>query len=236
MLMLCLLLRELFRQVIKMKTVIIDYGSGNLKSVQNAFRNSVTDNKLKHKIYVSNNLSLIKQSDFLVLPGVGSFPDCKNGISKINGLTELLIEQIINRGKPFLGICVGMQLMVEEGNEKVNTKGLGWLNGTVNKIHNIGRDYLGKHYKIPHVGWNNLEIQSKKHPILKDISVNDYFYFVHSYFLNTKTSKPILAYTHYSHKIPAIIGEKNYVGVQFHPEKSGLSGQKLITNWLKWKI
>ena len=218
-----------------MKIVIIDYGSGNLRSVENAFKYSINTNNLNFEVFVTNKLNLIKGADYIVLPGVGAYPDCKDGLIKIEGLTEVLIDQVINNSKPFLGICVGMQLMAEYGFEKNKTKGFGWLEGNIEKINYIGKDNLGRNLKIPHMGWNNLELYKTNHPILKNISELEQFYFVHSYYLNTFKKNQILAATNYNHKIPAIIGKDNYIGVQFHPEKSSLSGQKIITNWLKWK-
>ena len=164
-----------------MKLVIIDYGSGNLKSVENAFKNSIKDNGLNFNIEVTSKLNSIINSDLIVLPGVGSFPDCKKGLQKNQGLIEVLIEQVISKSKPFLGICVGMQLMAEYSLEKVNTKGFGWFKGSIEKINSLGKDYLGKDYKIPHMGWNNLEIIGERHPILKNITEKEQFYFVHSY-------------------------------------------------------
>ena len=217
-----------------MNLVIIDYGSGNLKSVENAFKNSVIVNNLKFNIVVTNNLNLISDADHLVLPGVGSFPDCKKGLQQITGLYDLLTNEVINRRKKFLGICVGMQLMVKYSLEKKRTTGFGWLNGNFKKIEEKGLDYLGRNYKIPHIGWNSLQIEDKSHPIFNNISEQEQYYFVHSYALENKISNEILANTTYNQKIPAIIGKDNYIGVQFHPEKSGNSGQKFIYNWLKW--
>ena len=217
-----------------MNLVIIDYGSGNLRSVENSFKNSVRANKLEFKIHVTNKLDLISKADHLVLPGVGSFPDCKKGLENIDGLTKLLTNEVINRRKKFLGICVGMQLMVEFSSEKKRTKGFCWLDGNFKKIKTEGLDYLGRHYKIPHMGWNNLQIEYE-HPILENIAENEQFYFVHSYALESKRTDQIIAKTIYDKKIPAIIGKENYIGVQFHPEKSGNSGQKFIYNWLKWR-
>ena len=217
-----------------MNLVIIDYGSGNLKSVENAFKNSVIVNNLKFNILVTNNLNLISDADHLVLPGVGSFPECKKGLQQITGLYDLLTNEVINRRKKFLGICVGMQLMVKYSLEKKRTTGFGWLNGNFKKIKKEGLDYLGRNYKIPHIGWNNLQIEDKSHPIFKNINEKEQYYFVHSYALESKNSNEILANTIYNRKFPAIIGKDNYIGVQFHPEKSGNSGQKFIYNWLKW--
>ena len=218
-----------------MNLAIIDYGSGNLRSVENAFKNSVKENKLKFKIQVTNKLDLISKADHLVLPGVGSFPDCKKGLEDIEGLIELLRSEVINKRKKFLGICVGMQLMVDFSLEKQRTVGLCWLDGYFKKIKTKGLDYLGRKYKIPHMGWNNLQIEYDNHPVLENISESEQFYFVHSYALECKKTEQIIANTNYSQKIPAIIGKENYIGVQFHPEKSGNSGQKFIYNWLKWR-
>ncbi|MAK05819.1 MAG: imidazole glycerol phosphate synthase subunit HisH [Rhodospirillaceae bacterium] len=218
-----------------MNLVIIDYGSGNLRSVENAFKNTVKTNELKFTIQVTNKLALISKADHLVLPGVGSFPDCKKGLLDIEGLIKLLTNEVINKRKKFLGICVGMQLMVNFSLEKRKTDGFCWLDGYFEKIKTKGLDYLGRDYKIPHMGWNNLHIENSNHPILKNISESEKFYFVHSYALQSKKINQIIASTKYSQKIPAIIGKENYIGVQFHPEKSGNSGQKFIYNWLKWR-
>ena len=217
-----------------MNLVIIDYGSGNLRSVENAFKNTIKTNKLNFTIQVTNKLDTILKADHLVLPGVGSFPDCKKGLEAISGLIKLLTNEVINKRKKFLGICVGMQLMVEFSLEKKKTKGFCWLDGCFKKIKVKGLDYLGRDYKIPHMGWNTLKIECN-HPILENISENEHFYFVHSYVLESYQTDQILAKTSYSQKIPAIIGKDNYIGVQFHPEKSGNAGQKFIYNWLKWK-
>ena len=218
-----------------MNLAIIDYGSGNLRSVENAFKNSVRNNKLKFKIQVTNKLDLISKADHLNLPGVGSFPDCKKGLENIEGLIELLRNEVINKRKKFLGICVGMQLMVDFSLEKQRTVGFCWLDGYFKKIKTKGLDYLGRKYKIPHMGWNNLQIEYDDHPVLDNISESEQFYFVHSYALECKKTNQIIANTNYIQKFPAIIGKENYIGVQFHPEKSGNSGQKFIYNWLNWR-
>ena len=217
-----------------MKLVIIDYGSGNLKSVENAFMYCVRTNNLKFSIEVTDNLNSISKADHIVLPGVGSFPDCKKGLQQIDGLIDFLTNEVINKRKKFLGICVGMQLMVDYSSEKKRTSGFGWLNGNFKKINTNGLDYIGRDYKIPHMGWNNLQIKEKNHPVLENINENEQFYFVHSYALYTKEINEIMAYTTYNEKFPSIIGKNNFLGVQFHPEKSGNSGQKFIYNWLSW--
>ena len=217
-----------------MKLVIIDYGSGNLKSVENAFTYCVITNNLKFSIEVTDSVNSISKADHIVLPGVGSFPDCKKGLQQIDGLIDFLTNEVINKGKKFLGICVGMQLMVDYSSEKKRTSGFGWLSGNFKKIKTSGLDYIGRDYKIPHMGWNNLQIKEKNHPVLENISENEQFYFVHSYALFTREINEIMAYTTYNQKIPSIIGKNNFLGVQFHPEKSGNSGQKFIYNWLSW--
>lgn len=225
-----------YRETANMKLIIIDYGSGNLKSVENAFLKSITENNLKCKIEVTNNLKTITKADHFVLPGVGSYPDCKKGLTNSEGLVDVLSEQVIYKKKKFLGICVGMQLMFDYSLEKKRTSGLGWLRGNFNKINTVGLDYLGRDFKLPHIGWNSLNLEYVNHPILKNISNKDQYYFVHSYYLETSKINQIIANTNYCHQIPAIVGKDNYLGVQFHPEKSSFSGQKLISNWLKWNI
>ena len=218
-----------------MNLIIIDYGSGNLRSVENAFLNSITENNLKCKIKVTSNLQSIANADFLILPGVGSYPDCKKGLQEIDGLIEVLSEQVIYKKKKFLGICVGMQLMFDFSLEKIKTSGLSWLKGNFKKIKTVGLDYLGRNFKVPHMGWNSLQLQHANHPILKNLDEKDQYYFVHSYYLEDNEKNQLIASTNYCHEIPAIVGKDNYIGVQFHPEKSSLSGQKLISNWLKWQ-
>ena len=217
-----------------MNLIIIDYGSGNLRSVENAFSNAISENNLKCKITVTSNIHTIAIADFLVLPGVGSFPDCKRGLQNIEGLIDVLSEQVLFKKKKFLGICVGMQLMFDSSLEKIKTSGFGWLSGNFNKIKAFGLDYLGKNFKVPHMGWNSLQFENNVHPILRQINEKDQFYFVHSYYLEDNYPNQIIASTNYCHQIPAIVGQENYLGVQFHPEKSSLAGQKLISNWLKW--
>ena len=217
-----------------MNLIIIDYGSGNLKSVENAFLNSINENNLRCNVKVTNDLNSIIDGDYLVLPGVGSFPDCKRGLEKKAGLIDVLHEQVIYKKKNFLGICVGMQLMFDYSVEKTTTTGFGWLKGNFNKIKVDGLDYLGRTFKIPHMGWNKLKFENTNHPLLKNISEKDQYYFVHSYYLQDNEKDKIIANTNYCHQIPAIIGQENYLGVQFHPEKSSVSGQKLISNWFKF--
>ena len=213
--------------------LILDYGSGNIKSVYNSIKQVLKDNNLNYKIIVSNNISNINKSDYIILPGVGSFGNCMENLSNKPGLLENLEEFVFIKKKPFLGICVGMQLIAEYGLENGKTNGLGWIEGRVKHLDiqgNLSKEKL----KIPHMGWNNLKFKYNNHPVLENITENEQFYFVHSFALESNNTNQIIASTNYSQKIPAIIGKDNYIGVQFHPEKSGNSGQKFIYNWLKW--
>ena len=156
-----------------MNLTIIDYGSGNLRSVENAFSNAITDNNLRCDIKVTSDIHTIANADLLVLPGVGSFPDCKKGLQNIEGLIDVLSEQVLVKKKKFLGICVGMQLMFDYSLEKTKTLGFGWLSGNFNKIKTNGLDYLGRNFKIPHMGWNCLCFEYSTHPILEKINESD---------------------------------------------------------------
>ena len=178
-----------------MNLIIIDYGSGNLRSVENAFFNSITENNLKCKIKVTSNLQSITNADLLILPGVGSYPDCKKGLQEIDGLIEVLSEQVIYKKKKFLGICVGMQLMFDFSLEKIKTSGFSWLSGNFKKIKTVGLDYLGRNFKVPHMGWNSLQLQYANHPILKNLNEKDQYYFVHSYYLESNQKNHVIAST-----------------------------------------
>ena len=209
------------------KIAIIDYGCGNIRSVYNAF--NLVGQKINLEINVTSEKRQISESTHLVLPGVGSFQSCVEGLKNSN-LLETIFKKTNNTEIPFLGICVGMQMMASKGFENGEFSGLDWISGEVHKLSSTA-----KNLKIPHMGWNNLQIENNKHPILENITESEQFYFVHSFALESQKAKQIIAHTNYYHKIPAIIGKENYIGVQFHPEKSGNSGQKFIYNWLKWR-
>ncbi len=215
-----------------MKTVIIDYGSGNLHSAHKAFERAATDHKIKGDIMVSSRARDVATADRIVLPGVGAFKDCRNGLMAVDGLREALQQRVIVGGFPFLGICVGMQLLATRGLEHETTPGLGWLAGDVVKIA-PGDASL----KIPHMGWNTLDVHSS-HPLLRDIDTGPsglHAYFVHSYHLETALPEDCIATTDYAGPITAMVGYENIVGTQFHPEKSQTLGLALIANFLKWK-
>ena len=208
-----------------MKIAIINYGYGNLHSVNQAFKKANNDFDLNAEIEVTNNPNKINKADKIVLPGVGSFTDCLNAIKSIDGIYESLQEQVINKKKYFMGICVGMQLLADIGFENEKNDGFGWVSGTVEKM-NVPLDY-----KIPHMGWNT--IQFKNNDLFKGINQNSDFYFVHSYEFKT-VDKNILATTNYASKVTAAIKKDNIFGTQFHPEKSHINGQKLIKNFINW--
>ena len=212
-----------------MFVLIIDYGSGNIKSVYNSVKKTLNDRIKFFEIKVSSNLSEIKKADKIILPGVGSFDKCMNRIREKQDLVETLRDQIINKKKLFLGICVGMQILADYGYENKKTKGLSWINGDVKPLKNSINS--STKLKIPHMGWNNLSF-NKNNNLLDDITKEDQFYFVHSYFFDIKHKNAIMCDTKYGINIPAVVNEDNIFGFQFHPEKSGRSGLKILSNWL----
>ncbi len=207
-----------------MKTIIIDYGSGNVESVVNALALAKNDGE----ILISNNLSEIKSATHLILPGVGAFADCVDGLKKISGLIEEIRKQVLTEKKPFLGICVGMQVLASIGYENGEHQGLGFINGHVEKIS-------GENLKIPHMGWNNISIKPNKHAVLSDIKDGEHFYFANSFHFICQNENNVLAQVEYGEKLAAIVAKENIFGVQFHPEKSGEAGLKLLKNFLNWR-
>jgi len=207
-----------------MNVTIVDYNSGNISSVINSFK-EVAKNKVN--IEVTSDLSKIKSSDKVVLPGQGSFKSCVEALNDINGLADTLNEFAIINKKPLLGICVGLQMFADIGYEETETKGLGWISGKVAKIDNQN----GK-YKLPHIGWNQINIV-KDSKIFKDIENNSHMYFVHSYEFIPEDKSVISATTDYSSKIVCSIERHNLFGTQFHPEKSDKTGLKIIENFIK---
>jgi glutamine amidotransferase len=215
-----------------MTTVIIDYGSGNLHSAHKAFERAAADNGIKGRIIVTNRADEVASADRIVLPGVGAFKDCRDGLNAVDGMRDVLQQQVIGLGRPFLGICVGMQLMATRGLEHETTQGLGWVAGDVVRI-TPGDPSL----KIPHMGWNTLKLHSD-HPVMQDIATGDdglHAYFVHSYHLVPTLPEDLIATTDYGGAVTAIVGYENIIGTQFHPEKSQELGLKLIANFLRWK-
>ncbi|TNE39289.1 MAG: imidazole glycerol phosphate synthase subunit HisH [Alphaproteobacteria bacterium] len=212
-----------------MTTVIIDYGSGNLRSAAKAFERAALNAGLSEEIIVSADPRALSRASRIVLPGVGAFQDCMTGLTAIAGMREALDEAVLRQAKPFFGICVGMQLMAREGIEFGHHPGLGWIDGAV--VHLEPSD---KTLKIPHMGWNELVIE-KAHPVLEDLGAAPHVYFVHSYHMACADKAHVLASTDYGQKVTAVVGRDNLIGTQFHPEKSQRIGLKLIENFLRWR-
>ena len=213
------------------RVVIIDYGSGNLHSAAKAFERAARDNAIASQISVSADPADVHAADRIVLPGVGAFADCKIGLDAVAGMSEALEETVRRKGRPFLGICVGAQLMAERGLEFGVTPGLGWIKGDVKAI-----EPSDPSLKIPHMGWNTLTAQ-REHPLLAGIKTGPdglHAYFVHSYELKTARPADLVAQADYGGPLTAIVGRDNMVGKQFNPEKSQRLGLKLIANFLKW--
>ena len=212
-----------------MSVAIINYGSGNLRSAAKAFERAISETDLNLQVQVTSNPDDLAGASHIVLPGVGAFGDCRRGLDAVIGMTYAMEKAVIQGGKPFLGICVGMQLMASFGWEHGKHKGLGWIPGEVVPI-----SPLDTALKIPHMGWNNLTFL-KDHPIIKDISDGAHTYFVHSYQFLYNNSKHLLSTVDYGKQVTAMIAHDNMVGTQFHPEKSQGVGLQLITNFLKWR-
>ena len=207
-----------------MNVTIVDYNSGNISSVINSFKEVAKD---KVNIEVTSDLSKIKSSDKVVLPGQGSFKSCIDALNNISGLVDTLKEFAISNKKPLLGICVGLQMFADIGYEETKTKGLGWIPGEVIKINNQN----GK-YKLPHIGWNQINI-IKDSKIFKDIKNNSHMYFVHSYEFIPEDKNLITSITNYSSNIVCSLEKENIFGTQFHPEKSDKNGLKIIENFIE---
>lgn len=215
-----------------MNIVIVDYGSGNLHSAHKAFERVVRDHDLGMDVSLTSDADVVRKADRVVLPGVGAFADCRRGLDAVSGMVEALDEVVRLKGRPFLGICVGMQLLATYGREYQTSEGLGWIPGEVVPIK--PRDPA---LKIPHMGWNNLSgLQS--HPLFDGIPLGPdgwNAYFVHSYHLKADQASDVLATTDYGEPITAIVGRDTIVGTQFHPEKSQKLGLAFIANFLRWQ-
>ena len=207
-----------------MNVTIVDYKSGNISSVINSFKEVAKD---KVNIKVTSDLSIIRDSDKVVLPGQGSFKSCIDGLNKIDGLINTLNEFTIENKKPILGICVGLQMFADIGYEEIETKGLGWISGKVSKIDNKS----GK-FKLPHIGWNEINIK-KDSKIFRDIDDKSHMYFVHSYEFVPEDKAVISATTDYSTNVVCAAEKENIFGTQFHPEKSDKMGLQIIKNFIE---
>jgi glutamine amidotransferase len=213
------------------RVVIIDYGSGNLHSAAKAFERASREAGADAEIVVSAKAEDVRAADRVVLPGVGAFADCKRGLEAVPGMRDAMEEAVHGRGRPFLGICVGLQLLATRGLEHEVTDGLGWIDGEVRAI-----EPADPALKIPHMGWNTLDVR-RDHPLLAGIPTGAnglHAYFVHSYHFVAKDRGVIVAETDYSGPVTAMISKGNVAGTQFHPEKSQTLGLALIANFLKW--
>ena len=212
-----------------MTTVVIDYGSGNLRSAAKAFERAARDAAIDEEVLVSSDAAQVAAAERVVLPGVGAFADCRRGLAAVPGMEAALDEAVRRRGRPFLGICVGMQLMADRGREFETVEGLAWLPGEVVAITPDDPTL-----KIPHMGWNEVEPR-RSHPVLEGIEHGAHAYFVHSYGLACAAPGDVLATADYGGAIAAVVGRDNLLGTQFHPEKSQAVGLRLIANFLRWR-
>jgi imidazole glycerol-phosphate synthase subunit HisH len=209
-------------------TVLIDYDSGNLHSAEKAFQRMAAEVG-SGDVIVTSDAQVVANADRIVLPGDGAFPACHAALTGRSGLYQAMVEAVEVKGRPFLGICVGMQLMATRGMEYQETPGLNWIDGTVDRIAPDDATL-----KIPHMGWNDLVIDHP-HPVLDGIKTGDHAYFVHSYQMQVDDRAQMLAHCDYGGPVTAVVGTGNRIGTQFHPEKSQAAGLRLIANFLRWR-
>lgn len=211
-----------------MKILVIDYGSGNLRSAAKSLEAAAKLTDKNVSVLVSDKASDLSDADKIVLPGQGAYGDCMRGLHGVDGLLEALNSAVLDRGVPFLGICVGMQLMAARGIEHGDHKGLGWFPGLVS-----GLDPVIKTLKIPHMGWNNLTIV-RNHPVFEGLPRDAHVYFVHSFAYQPDQADEVIANVDYGGPVTAAIGNRNLLGVQFHPDKSQSIGLKILANFINW--
>jgi glutamine amidotransferase len=215
-----------------MRVAIIDYGSGNLRSATKAFERAAREAGIDAEIDLTDKPDAVATADRIVLPGVGAYADCRAGLDAVSGMHEALIEAVETKARPFLGVCVGMQLMSSRGLEKTTSEGFGWIKGDV-----VEMTPSDPSLKIPQIGWNTLEL-ANPHPLFEGIPTGPdglHAYFVHSYHLAAANPSDVIATTEYGGAMTAFVGRDNMVGAQFHPEKSQTLGLALISNFLRWK-
>ncbi|MBN9242348.1 MAG: imidazole glycerol phosphate synthase subunit HisH [Mesorhizobium sp.] len=215
-----------------MRVAIIDYGSGNLRSATKAFERAAREAGIAAEIELTADAERVRSADRIVLPGVGAYADCAAGLNAVPGMWETVEDVTGPKARPFLGICVGMQLMSERGLEKTVTPGFGWIGGDVKLI-----EPADPALKVPQIGWNTLRMM-RAHPLFDGIATGEdglHAYFVHSYHLDTRNADDVLATTDYGGPVTAAVAHENRVGTQFHPEKSQALGLALIANFLRWK-
>ena len=219
-----------------MRTAIVDYGSGNLRSAAKAFERAALDCRDggQMSVIVTDDPDDVARASHIVLPGVGAFADCKAGLAALPGMVDALDEAVFSRGRPFLGICVGMQLMARVGHEYLDTPGLGWIDGAVAPLQPADASL-----KVPHMGWNTLAACHGGHPVLDGLTDaadgTPHAYFVHSYVFTPSDPNAVRATADYGGPLTALVARDNLVGTQFHPEKSQAIGLRLIANFLNWR-
>jgi glutamine amidotransferase len=209
--------------------VVVDYGSGNLRSAEKALARVAAESSSRADIVVTDDPDTVRRADRIVLPGVGAFADCMSGLAAVSSMVDALSDAVRVRGVPFLGICVGMQLLASVGREFGDHEGLGWIEGEVVRIAPNDPSL-----KIPHMGWNDLH-QVRPHPLLAGISEGANVYFVHSYVFRTEDAADVVATADYGGAFVAVVARGNIAGVQFHPEKSQAVGLQLLGNFLDWQ-
>lgn len=207
--------------------VLIDYGSGNLHSAERALRAAGALAETGADVIATSNADTVRRADRVVLPGVGHFADCAAGLRAVPGMVEALEEAVLQRGVPFFGICIGMQLLADRGLEDGETPGLGWIGGDVDRIK------AAPGLAIPHMGWNNLNLL-QDHPVLADLGEDPHVYFTHSYGMRLSSQQDLAATTDYGSTITAAVARDNIFGTQFHPEKSQRVGLRILANFLEW--
>ena len=212
-----------------MRVAIIDYGSGNLRSATKAFERAAREAGIAAEIDLTDKADRVASADRIVLPGVGAYADCRRGLDAVPGMVDALRDTVETKARPFLGICVGMQLMSSRGLEKTVTEGLGWIKGDVVKMTPSDPEL-----KIPQIGWNTLD-RKRPHPLFDGIPETLHAYFVHSYHLAADNPEDVVATVDYGGPMTAFVANDNKAGAQFHPEKSQTLGLALITNFLRWK-
>jgi glutamine amidotransferase len=208
----------------KKKIVVVNYGLGNIRSAEQSLKRVIEENNLQAEVNIINTSKEVNSATHIILPGQGAFASCMKGLINIPGMVEELSESVLIQKKPFLGICIGMQLLANTGNENGIHKGLGWINGEIKRLPQ-------KNIKLPHMGWNEVSIKKDKNELMKDENENNY-YFVHSYFFDCKSRINEVATTKYGIDFASIISKENIYGVQFHPEKSSRQGLRILKNFV----
>jgi imidazole glycerol-phosphate synthase subunit HisH len=212
-----------------MNVAIVDYGSGNLRSAAKAFERAIAEADLEMDVAVTADADRVRDASHVVLPGVGAFADCKRGLMALPGMADALTQAVIEDARPFLGICVGMQLMATVGREHAEHRGFDWIAGEV-----VALAPADASLKIPHMGWNQLNM-TQPHPVFEGIADDAHVYFVHSYGFACADARHVMATADYGGPLTAAVGRDNLFGTQFHPEKSQATGLALITNFLRWR-